>query len=81
MRQAIETLQTQLFEIEEKEKKLLDEGNTKRMDLDQAKKFEKRKHEIQIANYALKTDINKKLTLREKQKYEIDVKLSQTREE
>ena len=46
------------------------------MDLDQAKKFEKRKHEIQIANYALKTDINKKLTLREKQKYEIDVKLS-----
>lgn len=44
-------------------------------------KYEQRKNEIQVANYALKTNINKKLTLREKQKYEVDTKLSQTKEE
>ena len=34
-----------------------------------------------MANYALKTNINKKLTLREKQKYDCDIKLNQSKDD
>ena len=44
-------------------------------------KYEQRKHEIQMANYALKTNINKLLTQREKQKFDVDVRLNQSKEE
>jgi len=43
--------------------------------------YEQEKHQIYTANYALKTNINKKLTLRQKQKYEIDIKLNQAKEQ
>ena len=34
-----------------------------------------------MANYALKTNINKLLTQREKQKFDVDVRLNQSKEE
>ena len=34
-----------------------------------------------MANYALKTNINKKLTLREKQKYDVDLKLKASKDD
>ena len=77
LKQAIETLQTQLNEIEEKERNLLNKDMSKNYGKDQ-QKYEQRKHEIQMANYALKTGINKKLTLREKQMYDCTVKLKQS---
>lgn len=67
-------------EIHEKERNLLNKDMNKNMGKDN-QKYEQRKHEIQMANYALKTNINKKLTLREKQKYDVDLKLNQSKEE
>ena len=63
LKQAIETLNSQLEEIEKKEEKLMKESIQKNSNGDHAR-YEQTKHEIQTANYALKTNINKKLTLR-----------------
>ena len=80
LKQAIETLNSQLEEIEKKEEKLMKESVEKNANRDHAR-YEQTKHEIQTANYALKTNINKKLTLRQKQAYDFDLKLNQVKEE
>lgn len=80
LKQAIETLNTQLLEINQKEANLLQEKMRKNVGHDH-QQYEQEKHQIYTANYALKTNINKKLTLRQKQKYEIDIKLNQAKEQ
>ena len=75
LKQAIETLNTQIEEIEKKEEKLMKESLQKNAGGDHAR-YEQTKHEIQTANYALKTNINKKLTTRQTQAYDIEMKLN-----
>ncbi len=75
LKQAIETLNTQLLEINEKETNLLQEKMRKNQGNDH-QNYEQEKHQIYTANYALKTNINRKLGTRQKQKYEVDIKLS-----
>ena len=76
LKKQIENLETEKKDVMDKEQIRLEDEDT---DMSHAR-FEQQKHEIQSANYALKTSINHRLTKREEEKYEVDKSLGQAKQ-